>query len=80
MAHSVNLVETLDDTNLRISEQREDEFHTLGMLRDIVHNLFLLTIGQLHLYKGTVQTYALSTTTGHHALVVHVVQSVLDRR
>ena len=73
MTHSVDLIKTLDDTNLRVCEQREDELHTLSMLRDIVHNLLLLTIGQFHFHKSTVQTYALSTTTGHHGLIVHVV-------
>jgi hypothetical protein len=48
------------------------------MLGDIVHNLLLLAIGQLHLYESIVQANALSTTTGHHALIVHVVQGVLD--
>ncbi len=80
MANSVDLIETLDNTDLRVSEQREDKLHTLCMLRDIVHNLLLLTIGQLNLYKSTVQAYTLSTTTGHHTLVVHIVQSVLDGR
>ena len=48
------------------------------MLRDVVHNLLLLAIGQLHLDKGIVQTYALSTSAGHHTLIVHIVQCVLD--
>jgi len=78
VAHGINLVKTLDDTNLRISEQREDELHTLGMLGNVVHNLLLLTIGQLHLHKGTVQAHTLGTATGHHTLIVHVVQCVLD--
>ena len=45
-----------------------------------MHNLLLLTIGQLHLHECIVQAYALSTTTGHHTLVVHIVQRVLNRR
>ena len=43
-----------------------------------MHDLLLLTIGQLYLHKGIVQTYALSTSAGHHALIVHIVQCVLD--
>ena len=43
VTYGVDLVETLDDTNLRICQQREDELHTLSMLRDVVHNLLLLT-------------------------------------
>ena len=75
----IDFLQVFDDTDLRIGQQREDELHTLGMLGDVVHNLLLLTISQLHLDKGTVQAYSLGTTTGHHALVVHIVQSVLDR-
>ena len=79
VTYGINLIERLDNTNLGIGQQRKDELHTLGMLRDVMYNLLLLTISQLHLDKGTVQAYSLGTTTGHHALVVHIVQSVLDR-
>ena len=79
MTYGIDLVETLNHTNLRIGEQRENELHTFSMLRDVVHDLLFLTIGQLHLHKGIVQANALSTTASHNALVIHVVQSVLDR-
>ena len=78
VTYGINLVKTLDDTNLGVGQQREDELHALGVLRYVVHNLTLLAIGELHLYKGTVQAYTLGTATGHHTLVVHVVQCVLD--
>ena len=75
----IDLIETLDHTDLRIGQQREDELHALRMFGDVVHNLFLLTISQLHLHKGAIETYTLSATTGHHTLIVHIVQGVLDR-
>ena len=80
VTNCINLIKTLDDTNLRVSKQREDELNALCMLRDIVHNLLFLTIGQLYLYEGTIKANTLSTTTRHHALIVHIVQGVLDRR
>ena len=43
-----------------------------------MHDLFLLAISQLHLHKSTIQAYTFSTTAGHHTLVVHVVQGVLN--
>ena len=79
VTYSVNLIEALDNTYFWVSEQRENKLHALSMLRDIVHNLLFLTIGQLNLYKGTIQSHTLSTTTGHHAFIVHVIQGVLDR-
>ena len=51
MTYSINLIETLDDTNLRIGKQRENELHALGMLGNVVHNLLFLAIGKLYLYK-----------------------------
>ena len=50
------------------------------MLWDIVHNLFLFTIRELHLYESAIKAYSLSTTTGHNTLVIHIVQSVLNGR
>ena len=79
MANSIYFIQTLDNTNLWICQQREDELYALSMLRDLVIDLLLFTIGQLNLYKSTVQANTLSTTTGHHTLIVHIVQSVLDR-
>ena len=79
MTYCVNLIETLDYTDLRVSEQRKDKLHALSMLGDIVHNLLLLSIGQLYLYESSVQADALGTTTCHYRLVVHIVQCVLDR-
>ena len=79
VTYGIDFLQVLDDTNLGIGQQREDELHTFGMLGDVVHDLLFLTIGELHLDKCTVQAHALSTTTGHHTLVVHVVQCVLDR-
>ena len=78
VAYGVNLLQVFDDANLRIGQKREDKLNALGMLRDVVHNLALLSIGQLHLHEGTVQTDTLSATTCHHTLVVHVVQCILD--
>ena len=96
----IDFLQIFDDTDFRVGQQREDELHTLRMLGDIVHNLLLLTIGELYLYKSAVQAYTLGTTltigelylyksavqaytlgttAGHHTLVVHVVQCVLDR-
>ena len=79
VTYSVDLLQIFDHTDFGIGKQREDKLNTLGMLGDIVHNLLLLAIGQLYLYKGIVQAYTLGTTTGHHTLIVHVVQGVLDR-
>ena len=78
MTYCINLIKTLNHTNLWIGEQREDELYTLSMLRNVVHNLLFLTIGKLNLYESAIETYTLSTTTGHHALIVHVIQSVLN--
>ena len=50
------------------------------MLGDVVHNLFLLAVSKFYLYKGTVHADALCAAGCHYALVVHVVQSVLNRR
>ena len=54
MTYGINLAEVFDYTNLRIGEQGEDELHAFGVLGNIVHDLLLLAIGQLHLHKGTI--------------------------
>ena len=79
VTHCVDLAQVFDNTNLGVGEQREDELHALGMLGNVVHDLFFLTIGQLHFHESTVQAYALGTATGHHTLVVHVVERIFDR-
>ena len=80
MTYGIDFVETLDNTDFGISEQRENELHALSMLRNVMHNLLFLAIGQLYLYKSTIEAYTLGATTGHHTLVVHVIQSVFNRR
>ena len=80
VANSIDLIKTLDHTDLRIRQQREDELHTFCMFGDIVHDLSLLAIGKFYLHKGPIETYTLSTSTGHHTLIVHIIQGVLDRR
>ena len=52
VAHGINLLQVLDDTNLRVGQQGEDKLHTLSMLGNVMHNLLLLSIRQLHLYKA----------------------------
>ena len=78
MTNCINLIKALDNTNLRIRQQREDKLHALGMLGDIMHDLSLLAIGKFHFHKRAIKANALSATAGHHALVVHIVQGVLD--
>ena len=79
VAYGINLVKALDDTDFRVGQQGEDELHTLGMFGDVVHDLLLLAVSQLHFHKGTVQAHTLSATRCHHTLVVHVVQGILNR-
>ncbi len=79
MTHGIDFLQVLDDTNLGVSQQREDELHALGMLGDVVHDLLLLAIGQFHLDESAVEAHTLCTAAGHHALVVHIVQCILDR-
>ena len=90
MTDSIDFVETLNNADLRISKQRENELHALGMFGDVMHNLLFLAISQFDFHESTIKTYtlgihesaiktySLGTTTGHHTLVVHIVQSVLD--
>ena len=78
MANRINLIKRLDHAYLRVGQQREDEFHALRMLGDIMHNLFLLTIWQLHFHKSVVESHTLSATRRHHALIIHIIQCVLD--
>ena len=79
MAYCVNLLQVLDCTNLRISKERENKLHALGMLRHIVHDLALLTIREFNLYESVVKTYTLRTSGSNHFLRIHVVKCVLDR-
>ena len=80
MTDSIDFVKTLDNANLRISKQRENELHALGMLGDVMHNLLFLTISQFDFHESAIKTYTLGAATSHHTLVVHIVQGVLDRR
>ena len=79
MAYSINFFKVLDCTNFGIRKKREDELNTFCMLRHIVHDLALLTIGELNLYEGVVKTYTLGTSRSNHFLRIHVVKGVLDR-
>ena len=78
VSYGINLVEALDHANLRIGEQREDELHAFRMLRNVMHDLTFLTVGELHLDEGPFESHTLGAAAGHHTLVVHVVQCVLD--
>ena len=78
VTHGINLREILNHTNLRVGEQREDEFHALGVLGNVVHDLTFLAVGELYFHESAIESHALSATRCHHALVVHVVQCVLN--
>ena len=80
VAHSIYLLEVLDGPYLSVGKQGEDEFHALGMLRDIMHDGLLLAIGKFHFHESAVHTHTLSATRGHYLLGVHIVECILDRR
>ena len=80
VANGVNLVKTLDDSYLRVGQQREDELHTLCVLGYVVHHFLLCAVGHLHFNKRFVKAYALCAARRHDRLVVHVVKCILDRR
>ena len=48
------------------------------MLGDVMHNLLLLTIGKLYLYKCTIKAYTLCATRCHDRVVIHVIKRILD--
>ena len=80
VAYGINLVETLDDSNLGVGEQRENKLHALGMLGNVVLNLTFLAIGEFHFHECAIESHALSAARCHHALVIHVVQCILNGR
>ena len=79
VTHGINFRQVLNHANLGIGEQREDELHALCMLGDVVHNLFLFAVGELHFHKSAIETHALSASRCHHALVIHVVKRIFYR-
>ena len=78
VTHGVDFLEVLDGPNLGVGEQREDELHTLGVLGNVVHDGFLLAIGEFHFHESAVQTHALGPTRGQHLFGIHVIERVLD--
>ena len=78
--YGVDFVKAFDYSDFGVGEQGEDELHALGVLRDVVHYLFLGAVGHLHLDERPLEADALGAARCHDRLVVHVVKCVLDGR
>lgn len=80
VSHSVDLVEALDGTDLRIEEALEHEVDAFLVVRHVVHNLLLLAVGESHLNECLVEADTLNTACCQYGVVVHIVKLVLDGR
>ena len=78
VTYGVDLVEALQRTILGVEQQAEYKLHAFLVVGHVVHYLFLAAVFEGHFHEGVVQSYALGATLCQHALVVHVVQLVLD--
>ena len=80
MSYSVDFVEALDGTDLRIEEALEHEVDAFLVVRHVVHNLLLLAVGESHLNECLVEADTLNTACCQYGVVVHIVKLVLDGR
>ena len=78
MAHGVDFVEALDGTILLAEQRLEHEVHALLVVGHVVHEDFLLAVGQGELQECVVEADALYAALSQHGLVVHVVKFILD--
>ncbi len=80
VTNGTNLLEVLDNTNLRVSQRLEDNLDTLGMVGDgqlLVVLLAVPLVGELAHF----QTNTLQQALGHDVgIVCHVDKLILDRR
>ena len=80
MTYSINFVEALDSTELRVEKTLEYEVNAFLMVRHVVHNLLLLAVRQSYFYESFVKTDTLNTASSEHRVVVHVIELILDGR
>ena len=78
VTNSVDFIEALDGAILFVEQCLEHEVHTLFMVGHVVHQDFLLAVGQSQFQEGVVKSDALHATLCQHRLIVHVVKFVLD--
>ena len=79
VTNGVNLIEALDGAYLGVSETFEDQLNAFLVCGEVAHDFLFRAVRELHLDECVVDADALNTTLCEDALVVHVVQLILNR-
>ena len=78
VADGVDFVEALDGTVFFAEQLLEHEIHAFLVVGHVVHQDFLLAVGQREFQEGVVEADALHAALRQYGFVVHIVQFVLD--
>ena len=78
VAYGVDFVEAFDGSVFVAEQGLEHKVHAFLVVGHVVHEHFLLAVGQSEFQECLVEADALNAALGEHALIVHVVEFVLD--
>ena len=78
VSYGINLVKALDSAKLGVEQALEHEVYTLFVVGHVVHNLFLLAVGQCYFDERLVKADTLNAACCQHSVVVHVIEFVFD--